>query len=108
MAFKHCLVFLAFCLPFSGAKVSDLELDDYDYDEVFKQLKTTERPTERPTVTPTLMRPPVEFVPTTPMPDVVDYTDYSNQYVENTKFEGKTFNIFISGKIIFICFHKLW
>lgn len=98
MAFKHCLVFLAFCLPFSGAKVSDLELDDYDYDEVFKQLKTT----ERPAVTLTLMKPPVEYVPTTPMPDIVDYTDYSNQYVEKTNFEGKTFNIFFSGKIIFI------
>ena len=114
MAFKHCLVFLAFCLPFSGAKLSDLELDEYDYDEVFNQLKTTEKPavtptlmtTERPAVNPTLMKPPIEFVPTTPMPDVVDYTDYSNQYVEqnedNTKTDGKILLFFTSffGKIL--------
>lgn len=82
MFFKHCLIVLSLCLSTLGAT---LQLDDYDYQEVFRQLRATDAmvPTEATVFT------------TTPVPildDRFDFDDYSTSDMfsdDSTTLKGK-------------------
>lgn len=97
MFFKHCLIFLSLCFSLYGpAKLSDLDLDDYDYDQIFQQLKAST--TSTPIETNQQLMAPSTIIPTTPMPENFDYSDldYSMSYDDFGKPEGKKFELLLN------------
>ena len=96
MVFKHCLIVLSLCLSTLGAT---LQLDEYDYEEVFRQLKATDAtvPTEATVFTTTPV--PVLDRRTTPVPVLdnrFDFDDYSTSDMFSD--DSNT----LKGKIVFI------